>query len=135
MEKEEAKGKTESVDGNVDDGDLTAKEKWLLTFARRVLNVLALLTPTAIYGWGEDGWWKALLFTTLYVVARIYFKCAMAVTVFGSIPDAVEELYSEDKDIREKAENSFMEETMMPMITFSAFVIVSFGLSHLVGCN
>ena len=131
MEKEGDNTKT--MDDNADSVDFTAKEKWLLFF-RRFLNAIALLTPTILYGLGEDGWRKTLLFTAIYVLAKTYFKVAMATSLFGSVSDAVEELFSEDEDVRRKAGNRFVRESMTPMITFDAFVILSFGLSRLVGC-
>ena len=131
MEKEEVSIK--NADDSADSADLTTAEKLMLVFSR-ILNAVALLTPTFLYGWGEDGWRKTLLFTAIYVLAKTYFKVAMATSLFGSVSDAVEELFSEDEDVRRKAGNRFVRESMTPMITFDAFVILSFGLSRLVGC-
>ena len=129
----ETAAKSDTVGDNADSVDLDAAEKWQ-SFVGQVLGAFALLTPTVMYGWCGYDWWKTLLLTALYALAKLYFKCAMAVTVFGCLSDAVAELLSEDKDVRKKAENRFVRESTMPMTTFDAFVILSFGLSRLVGC-
>lgn len=133
MEKEEEKGKTESVDGIVDDEGLTAKEKWLHGI-EKTLFAVTLLTPTFLYGWSGDMWWKTLLLTLLCVIANVYLWCAIATTIFGSLSDAVEELYSEDEDVRYDADIRYVRGYAVPMITFNSFAIMALLLSHLVGC-